>query len=175
MRRCLVLLTLAALGCVSSLAYAAEAPREIPMVRVHAQTTVTASPAAVWSEMTQGKNLVTWCPIWKNPSNAKVAIAKVGDVLDFTDEWGHGGRSVVTYLARDRELRIAHEPNDGSYVCQAKMVLTPKGNTTVVDYWEQYSDESAAPNRAATMSKMESEVNRTLANMKSAVEKHPKG
>jgi hypothetical protein len=124
--------------------------------------------------MTEGKNLVTWCPVWKSPGNAKIALAKVGDVLDFTDEWGHGGRSVVTYLARDRELRVAHEPNDGSYVCQAKTVLTPKGNTTVVDYWEQYSDESTPANRAATMSKMESELNRTLANLKSAVEKHPR-
>ena len=144
------------------------------MVRVHAQTAVTAPPTAVWSALTQGKTLVTWCPVWKNPANAKVAITKVGDVLDFTDEWGHGGRSVVTYLARDRELRIAHEPNDGSYVCQAKLVLTPKGNTTTVDYWEQYSDESAPKDRSATMSKMESELTRTLAEMKSAVEKHPR-
>jgi len=152
----------------------AEPPREIPMVRIHAQTSVAAAPPAVWSALTQGKTLVTWCPVWKNPANAKVSIAKVGDVLDYTDEWGHGGRSVVTYLARDRELRIAHEPNDGSYVCQAKVVLTPKGNTTVVDYWEQYSDESAANARSATMSKMDVEITRTLASMKSAAEKHPR-
>lgn len=170
MRSTLVLLALAAAMNPGTFAFAAEAPREIPMVRLHAQTTVAASPAAVWSEMTQGKNLVTWCPVWKNPANAKIAIAKVGDVLDFTDEWGHGGRSVVTYLVRDHELRVAHEPNDGSYVCQAKTMLTPKGNTTVVDYWEQYSDDSTPANRAATMSKMESELNRTLANLKSAVE-----
>lgn len=173
MSRTAVLLALA-VAITASSAYAAEAPREIPMIRLHVQTTVAAPPSAVWSAMTQGKNLVTWCPVWKNPDNAKIAIAKVGDVLDFTDEWGHGGRSVVTYLSRDRELRVAHEPNDGSYVCQAKTVLTPKGSTTVVDYWEQYSDESTPANRAATMSKMESELNRTLANLKSAVEKHPR-
>src|SRR5262249_30989789 len=174
MRRAPVLLALTIAMSAATSAPAAEPPREIPMVRIHAQTTVAATPAAVWSAMTQGKTIVTWCPVWKNPANAKVAITKVGDVLDYTDEWGHGGRSVVTYLAKDRELRVAHEPNDGSYVCQSKLVLTPKGNTTVVDYWDQYSDESALHERTATMSKMESEATRILAVMKSAVEKPPR-
>ena len=146
-------------------------PKEVPMVRLHSQALVAASAPAVWAAMTQGRNLVTWCPVWKNAANAKVAVRKVGDVLDYTDEWGHGGRSVVTYLAPHRELRVAHEPNDGSYVCQAKLVLTPKGNETMVDYWEQYTDESPAKDKVATAAKMESEMGQTLARLKAGVEK----
>ena len=144
--------------------------KQVPVVRHTLQAEIAAPPAVVWARLTQGKNLVTWCPVWKSPRNAKVALARVGDTLDYTDEWGNGGRSVVTYLVREKELRVAHEPNDGSYLCQAKVVLTPKGNATVVRYVESYTDESAAPDLDATAKKMEAEMSATLAALKSSAE-----
>ena len=144
--------------------------KQVPVVRIHAQTTVAATPAAVWRELTSGKSLVTWCPVWKSPGNAKMNLSKVGDVLDYTDEWGHGGRSIVTYLIRDKELRIAHEPNDGSYLCQAKINLSPSGAGTAVHYTEQYTDESAPQDLEATAQKMQAEMDRTLAALKKAAE-----
>lgn len=144
--------------------------RQVPVVRIHAQMIVQAAPSAVWAHMTRGKNLVTWCPVWKSAKNSAVSLAKVGDVLDYTDQWGNGGRSVVTYLAANRELRIAHEPNDGAYMCQAKLVLEPQGNGTRVEYWEQYTDESGPKDLQATAVKMQAEADRTLARLKSSVE-----
>ena len=144
---------------------------QVPVVRVHAQTEIAAPAAAVWIWMTEGRNLVTWCPQWKAAANAKANITKVGDVLDYTDEWGNGGRSVVTYLVKARELRVAHEPAKGDYMCQAKFVLEAVGPGTRVHLWDQYTDESSPTDMKATAEKMESELAATLAALKPGVEK----
>lgn len=145
--------------------------KQVPTVRLHAQAIVNATPSALWAHLTHGKNLVTWCPMWKSAKNATASIARVGDVLDYSDPWGNGGRSVVTYIVRNKEIRVAHEPSNGSYMCQAKLVLEPQGRGTLVHYWEQYTDESAPKDVQATADKMQSEMDRTLADLKSGVEK----
>jgi polyketide cyclase/dehydrase/lipid transport protein len=144
--------------------------KEMPTVRLHAQVQVNASPSAVWSRMTIGKNLVTWCPMWKNAKNAAANLTKVGDVLDYSDQWGNGGRSVVTYIVHNKEIRVAHEPTKGDYMCQAKLVLEPQGQMTMVHYWEQYTDESSPKDLQATAGKMQSEMRAMLAQLKSQVE-----
>ncbi|MEO5988204.1 MAG: SRPBCC domain-containing protein [Candidatus Eisenbacteria bacterium] len=143
---------------------------QVPVARIHAQAQVAAPPAAVWAWMTQGKNLVTWCPAWKAPANAKSNISKVGDVLEYSDEWGNGGRSVVTYLRKDKELRVAHEPNKGDYMCQAKVILEPVGSGTLVHVWDQYTDDSPPADAQATAKKMETELANMLAALKKGVQ-----
>src|SRR5437867_3066541 len=59
--------------------------KQVPVARLHAMMEIATPPAAVWAQLTTGRNLVTWCPVWKNAKNARVNIVKVGDVLDFTD------------------------------------------------------------------------------------------
>jgi uncharacterized protein YndB with AHSA1/START domain len=145
--------------------------KEIPTVCLEASTTIAAPPARVWAFVTKGKDLVTWCPMWKSQANVKVSLKKVGDVLDYTDQWGNGGRSIVTYLVPDKQIRVAHEPNDGSYMCQAKLTLTAKGTSTLVQYSEQYTDASSPTDLAATAGKMNVEMNQTLQALKTAVEK----
>jgi len=164
------------LWILSSAAVLATAPAafaehsQVPVVRVHAQSQIAAPPAAVWAWMTQGRNFVTWCPQWKAPANAKTSITKVGDVLEYTDEWGNGGRSIVTYMVTGKELRVAHEPNKGDYMCQAKFILETVGTGTRVHLWDQYTDESSATDRQATATKMDTELANTLAMLKKGVE-----
>lgn len=144
--------------------------RSVPMMRLTASTDIAAPPAAVWSAVTTGKNLVTWCPVWKSPRNAAVSLAKVGDVLDFTDAWGNGGRSIVTFLAKDKEIRVAHEPNDGAYVCQARFTIAPAAAGSRVTWLEQYTDESAAKDAEATAAKTQAEMAAGLAALKKLAE-----
>jgi uncharacterized protein YndB with AHSA1/START domain len=144
--------------------------RQVPVVRLHAMTTVSAPAPAVWAWLTTGKNLATWCPSWKAPANARITLTRIGDVIEFTDDCGHGGRSVVTYFDRNRELRVAHEPTKGDYMCQSRVVLEPAGGGTTVHLWEQYTDESSAPDMHATADKVEGELNGSLAAMKRALE-----
>jgi len=157
------------IGTLASLAAAEH--KQVPVMRFHAETDIAAPAAAVWAQLTTGKNLVTWCPVWKNAKNSTAHLMKVGDALDYTDEWGGGGRSVVTYIVKDKELRVAHEPTKGDYMCQAKIILTPAAGGTKVDYWEQYTDESSPTDMQATAAKMETEMAATLAAVKKGCEK----
>jgi len=109
--------------------------------------------------------------VWKAPANAKVNLSKVGDVLEFTDQWGNGGRSIVTFLKANEEVRVAHEPTDGSYLCQARVLLTPSGSGTTVRYIESYTDESPAKDLEATAAKVQADMTSTLASLKQGAEK----
>ena len=149
----------------------ASAWKQIPVVRHTVDADIAASPDAVWAAMTTGRNLVTWCPEWKSLSNAKINLSRVGDVLDFTDAWGNGGRSVVTFLSRGKEIRVQHEPTNGSYICQAKLLIAPTKTGSHVTYVEQYSDESAPNDLQATAGKVDVEMAETLAALKKTVEK----
>ena len=77
----------------------------------------------------------------------------------------------MTYLAKDRELRVAHEPTKGDYMCQAKIVLERSGPGTRVHLWEQYTDESSPADMQATAQKMETELASTLAALKKGLER----
>ena len=158
------------LAIVLAAAPAFAGPARITTMRLAAETTIAAAPDAVWKSLTEGQSLVTWCPVWKSEGNKKVKLTKVGDVLDFTDEYGNGGRSVVTYLEAGKELRVAHEPNDGSYVCQAKITLVPDGGATKVMYTEQYTDEQDAAAADATAAKTEAGMQQTLAALRRSVQ-----
>jgi len=168
MKRTLGILALFTVGLATP-ALAKHEP--ITMVRVHQEAEVMAPPATVWTFMTTGKNFVTWCPEWKSSRNAAINLTRVGDSVEYTDAWGNGGRSIVTYLVKAKELRVAHEPAKGDYVCQAKFTLTPTAHGTMVRYWDQYSDESAPKDQDATAAKVEAEMTSTLAALKQAVEK----
>jgi uncharacterized protein YndB with AHSA1/START domain len=159
------LLILALLQLLSAPLALAGAPEivTVPVVRITVEAEVASPPEAVWKQLTMGRNLVTWCPVWKSDANAEVTLARVGDALDFTDTWGNGGRSVVTFIAAGKELRVAHEPNDGSYLCQARITLAPAGKGTRVAYTEQYTDTSPEADRKATAEKMSAEMQNTLA------------
>ena len=158
------------LAAAALAAPASAAPSKGVVVRVTAETEIAAPPAAVWTEITAGQSLVTWCPMWKSDANRKIQLDSVGDVLDFTDEYGNGGRSVVTFLSPGAELRVAHEPNDASYMCQARLLLSPTATGTRVTYHEQYTDDSSAEDAAATAAKTETRMAATLAALKAGAE-----
>jgi uncharacterized protein YndB with AHSA1/START domain len=156
----------AACGC----SVASAAPVRVTTMRISAETTIAAPAEEVWKAMTVGESLITWCPKWKSDANRKIQLQRIGDVLDFTDVWGNGGRSVVTYLDAEKELRVAHEPTDGSYVCQAKFTLSPDAKGTKVVLVDQYTDEQDAAAVEATAAKVEAGLNEMLAALRSSVQ-----
>lgn len=165
--RTILLLALALLGPAMP---AGADIKTIPVVCLTAEVEIKAPPATVWAQLTEGKNLVTWCPVWKNGKNAAVRLTKVGDSLDFTDQWGNGGRSVVTFWAPERELRVTHEPENGSYLCQARVSLSAGGAGTRLAWVERYTDESPEADRTATATRMTAEMKTTLATLRTRAE-----
>lgn len=165
--RTILLLAIALIGP----AIPAEADiKTIPVVCLTAEIEIKATPAAVWTQLTDGKHLITWCPVWKNGKNAAVRLTKVGDSLDFTDQWGNGGRSIVTFFAPGRELRVAHEPDNGSYLCQARVSLSLGGAGTRLSWVERYTDESSETDRTATATRMTADMKTTVATLKAQAE-----
>jgi uncharacterized protein YndB with AHSA1/START domain len=117
-----------------------------------------AAPAAdVWKAMTDADKAVSWCPLWKNAESAE-PLTRLGASIDFLDQWENPGRSVVVFVDPERELRLAHVPDDGSYVCQVKLQLTPAGEATDVHVTEQYSDALDAPVEKDTAAMMKREI-----------------
>lgn len=144
---------------------------EVRMVRLTDQVEISAAATDVWMHMMSGSSLIAWCPYWRSEANAKVTIEKVGDVLEFHDEWGNTGRTVITFVEKPKELRMAHEPADGSYVCHATLTLKAMGDKTVVSYVERYTDESSPADAKATAAKMGEQMKETLQALKRTVEK----
>jgi hypothetical protein len=141
------------------------APDELTAVRYTITKEIKAPPAKIWTHLTSGQSFVVWCPQWEKDANKTVTLAKAGDSVDFMDEYGNGGRSIVTYLVKDKEIRVAHEPANGSYICQAKIMLAPSGAGTKVTLVEQYTDDSKPEDRKATAAKAQAGNEKALADL----------
>jgi len=131
---------------------------------------VNAPAAKVWAAMTDADKAVSWCPLWKNADGAE-SLTTLGASIAFLDEWENPGRSVVVYVDPERELRLAHVPDDGSYVCQVRLQLTPAGDATDVHVTEQYSDALDAPVDKDTAAMMKTEIAGFLGDLRLVAEK----
>ena len=144
--------------------------RQVPMVVIHSEAQIAAKPLKVWAYMASGKNFAAWFQGWRAQRNLKVNITRAGDVMDYADPWGNGGRSVVTYAVQGRELRVAHDPLKGGYVSQGRFLLTAASGGTHVDFWNQYSDTSAAAALDSMAQKIQADADSIMARLKFGVE-----
>ena len=155
----------------ASLAHAGEiAVSKQALMTFEGAVRIAAPPAKVWQAMTDADKAVSWCPLWKNAESAE-ALTRLGASVDFLDQWENPGRSVVVFVDAERELRLAHVPNDGSYVCQVKLQLTPAGEATDVHVTEQYSDALDAPVDKDTAAEMKKEIAGYLEDLRLLAEK----
>lgn len=132
---------------------------------------IKAAPAQVWAALTEINKMKAWYPGWKNVAATAKPISSVGQTLDYVDEWNNAGKTVVIYLAQNQELRLAHTPNDGSYVCQLKFKLEPKGAATLVTAVDQYSDALDVPVDKDTALLAKNGMMKYLAALKAVAEK----
>lgn len=145
---------------------------KMALITIEGSMQINAAPAAVWSALTDADKVQQWCPYWKDAAAAQ-PLSKVGQTIKYTDNWGNVGKSVVIYAKASEELRLAHVPDDGSYVCQAKFVLQPKGSATVVAVTEQYSDALDVPTDRDTAAQAKKEIEGYMAALKTIAEKQP--
>jgi len=114
------------------------------LITIEASIEIAAPAGKVWTVLTDAEKAAGWCPYWTG-GTGKDALASVGRTVAFHDEYGNSGRSVVLYADPARELRVAHVPDNGSYLCETKFTLTPKGSSTRLRMIEQYSDQLDVP------------------------------
>jgi len=135
--------------CVGlALASAKAQPAEVTkmaLVTIDVQTELAASVAEVWMALTETATASRWYPAWSEAEDDAAALDAVGRTIRFTDEYGNHGRSVVVYVAPRAEIRFAHVPDDGAYLCQTSITLQAVGRKTQLHVREQYSDQLDVP------------------------------
>lgn len=136
-------LVLLLLGLVPA-AFAGDISKEA-LVTIDVASHMNASPDRVWSVITDPATAVSWCPLWKDSDGDKQSLDTVGHTIHYADEYGNTGMSVVVFADEGKELRIAHVPDNGSYLCQTTIKLAAMGDGTHVTVQEQYSDQLDVP------------------------------
>jgi len=143
MRKSLICFVLVLGGAVSP-ALAEPMVTKMALVTIETSTTVAAPPAQVWATLTDVAKAKIWCPYWAGEPGTG-SLAAVGKSLAYKDEYGNPGRSVVVFSDSGKQLRIAHVPDDGSYLCQTTFRLAADGSGTKLTVVEQYSDQMDVP------------------------------
>jgi uncharacterized protein YndB with AHSA1/START domain len=118
---------------------------KMALITVDGSVEIDAAPAKVWSALTDADKVQSWCPMWKQVPAGMKSLGTLGQAIAFEDEYGNAGKSVVIYVDAGKELRLAHVPDSGSYLCQARFTVSGQGTHTLVHVTEQYSDALDVP------------------------------
>ena len=133
----LLLLLAAAAPAVVLQKGAAEYKRSC-LVRLEAKLELEAAPAKVWDALTRSKGFAAATGFQIADSDHR--LAKTGDALP-ASVWSDKGNLVCTFAADAKELRVAFEPDNGSYLCQKRITLEPSGAGTRLVLLDRYTDE----------------------------------
>jgi len=155
--------------CVPATVSGAEISK-MALVGIDVTTEVDAPAARVWSILTDPAQAPSWCPLWSSPGSTAERLDEVGSTIHYRDEYGNEGRSVILYVEAPRELRIAHVPDNGSYVCQASIKLVANGRKTTLAVTEQYSDQLDVPIDRDTATSTRDTIEKYVAALKSLAE-----
>jgi uncharacterized protein YndB with AHSA1/START domain len=141
------------------------------LVTIDAAAEVNATVDKVWAALTETDMAHSWYPGWKRQNAGEMtAVIRVGEQIPFDDGWGNSGQSVVLFVDPHHELRIAHVPDNGTYLCQVKVRLTARAGKTLVEVTEQYSDDIDVPLDKDTAEMTRQEVAKYLAVLKKLAE-----
>lgn len=134
--------------------------KKTTLIAIPARFEVAAPPARVWKALctTQGFSALTGFEI--AAADRARSFTRTGDQVA-GKAWTDAGRLVVTGYAVNRELRVTWEPENASYLCAKRVVLTAKGAGTVVEYLDRYTDDQA--NADATAAQVAAETKRHIA------------
>jgi uncharacterized protein YndB with AHSA1/START domain len=127
---------------------------------------VKASPAAVWTALTTWDGFGTLTGF--KPTGTQKSFSKVGDSTA-AQVWDDKGTLVVTAFVPQRELRVAWEPENASYLCAKRIVLKPSATGTTVEYRDRYTDDQ--PNAEETARKVVADTAQHVAAFRKMVEK----
>jgi uncharacterized protein YndB with AHSA1/START domain len=100
---------------------------------------VDAPPAKVWAVLTNLEQFTGFMGFeWQSGNKA---ISKVGDTARMK-VWSDNTTYFLTYAEPNKELRLALEPDNASYICQKRWILTPEGDKTKVQLIDIYTESS---------------------------------
>jgi uncharacterized protein YndB with AHSA1/START domain len=129
------------------------------------EITINASPQAVWAVLTDLQKFSGIMGL--EYKGAAKKMEKVGDnaAVKFG---GDTGAWILVYAKPGSELRYAWEPDNASYLCQERWLLTPAGKGTKVSYEDRYTE--SGPQTAEAIAEQIKSYNQALARLKSICE-----
>jgi uncharacterized protein YndB with AHSA1/START domain len=127
--------------------------------------TINATPQAVWAVLTDLQKFSGIMGL--EYKGAAKKMEKVGDNAP-VKFGGDTGAWILVYAKPGSELRYSWEPDNGSYLCQERWILTPAGKGTKVSYEDRYT-ESGAQTAEAIAEQIKS-YNQALAKLKAMCE-----
>lgn len=131
-------LALAAVILGAAVAQGALSVKKTSLITIPATFEVKASAEKVWTAVTSWEGFGALTGF--KPTGPEKSFSKVGDSVA-AQVWEDKGRLVVTELVPGKELRVAWEPANASYLCAKRVVLSPAGSGTKVEYWDRYTDD----------------------------------
>lgn len=165
MRRTIVTLASLSLLLISTSLFAQVTNKKLTGQDFTGEIIINASPQAVWAVLTDLQKFSGIMGIEYNGAAKK--MEKVGDNAP-VKFGGDIGAWILVYAKAAAELRYAWEPDNGSYLCQERWLLTPSGKSTKVSYEDRYT-ESGAQTAAAIAEQIKS-YNQALAKLKAICE-----
>ena len=136
------------------------------LITIPGKFEIKAPPAAVWATLTTWDGFGTLTGF--KPAGSQKSFSKIGDSTA-AQVWDDKGTLVVTGLVPQKELRVAWEPENASYLCAKRVVLTSSAGGTSLEYWDRYTDEQ--PTADETARKVAADTVQHVAAFRKMVEK----
>jgi len=108
------------------------------LVRLEASVDLKVPPAKAWESLTSSKGFAAATGF--QIAEARSSLSKVGDALP-ASVWSDRGRLVCTFASEAKELRVAFEPDNGSYLCQKRITLEAQAGGTRLVVIDRYTDD----------------------------------
>jgi len=100
---------------------------------------INAPPEKVWAVLTNLEQFAEFMDFeWQSGNKT---VSKVGDTARMK-VWSDNTTYFLTYAEPNKELRLALEPDNASYICQKRWILTPEGDKTKVQLIDIYTESS---------------------------------
>ena len=138
------------------------------LVAIPSRLEVKAPPARVWAAVCTMKGFCALAGFTPDAASKGRVFARLGDHAG-AGIWSDRGSLVVTGWVPMKELRVAWEPENASYVCAKRIVLTKTAAGTSLDMLDRYSDDQ--PTVDETAKKAADETGRALGAFRALVEK----
>ena len=101
------------------------------------QVIVNAPPEKIWAVLTNLEQFTGFMGFeWQSGNKT---VSKVGDTARMK-VWSDNTTYFLTYADPNKELRLALEPDNASYICQKRWILIPEGEKTKVQLIDIYTE-----------------------------------
>jgi len=138
------------------------------LVTIPATFEVKAPVAKVWSALTSVGGFSVLAGFTPAEAEKSRAFTKAGDSFP-AKMWSDSGALVATRVTKEKELRVAWDPDGGHYLCAKRVVLSPTAAGTKVEYWDRYTDDQA--NVDETAAQVAKETEQGIAGFRALAEK----